>query len=77
MLTPAEPLPEVGDRYPTWFSGREDGLSVVLATRPYTGKYPEWYTHVLRLTAPRTRRGWMEQSINAYLPDSPNRSLSK
>jgi hypothetical protein len=30
----------------------------VLAVTPYRGRYD--FTHVVRVTAPRTRRGWME-----------------
>jgi hypothetical protein len=51
----------VGDLFPTWYSDREDGMSTVISISPYTGSYD--YTHVLRLSAPRTHRGWMEQPI--------------
>lgn len=42
--------------------GREAGqhLATVIGIKPYTGRYPELFTHVVRLTAPDTRRGWME-----------------
>lgn len=50
-------LPQVGDMIPTWFSGREDGLSKVLEVFPYQGAYPHLFSHILVLTAPRTERG--------------------
>lgn len=50
----------VGDKIPTWFSGEPDGCSTVLAVEPYRGRYTEWFSVVLRVTAPRTKRGWME-----------------
>lgn len=54
--------PKVGDLFPTWYSDRDDGLSTIISIFPYTGRYH--YTHVLRLSAPRTVRGWMEQPIS-------------
>ena len=53
----------VGDTYPTWFSDREDGLSTIMEIRPYTGVYKQWFTHILRLSAPRTKRGWLEMTV--------------
>jgi len=54
-------LPSIGDHISTWFSDREDGYSIVMdEPEKYTGRYPESFTHVLRVTAPRTQRGWME-----------------
>lgn len=52
--------PQVGQRIETWFSGEADGRSTVLAVRPYTGRYPEFFRYIVRVSAPRTRRGWME-----------------
>ncbi len=57
--------PKVGDRVSTWFSGCPDGLSTVLHVEPYRGKYPQFFTHVLRVSAPNTVRGWMEMCIPA------------
>jgi hypothetical protein len=54
---------KVGDRVATWFSDEPDGRSTVLAVAPYRGKYPQWFALTVRLTAPRTRRGWMEMCI--------------
>lgn len=51
--------------YRSWFPGdRVDGSSTVLGAEPYRGRYPEHFTHVLRLAAPRTRRGWIEQAVD-------------
>ncbi len=57
------PGPRVGDKIETWFSGEPDGKSRVLAVEPYRGRYTEFFTHVVRVTAPNTRRGWMEMSV--------------
>lgn len=54
--------PKVGDKIPTWFSDRADLHSTVLEVLPYEGKYPEHFSCVLRLTAPRTRRGSIEMA---------------
>ena len=54
---------KVGDKYPTWFSGNADGLSIILDIFPYTGRYKDWFTHVIRLSAPSTMRGWMDQTV--------------
>lgn len=51
--------------YNSWFLGDlPDGSSTVLAVTAYTGHYPEHFTHVLRLAAPRTDRGWIEEAVN-------------
>lgn len=56
-------IPKVGDKVLTWFSDNPDGKSTVLEVTPYTGLYTDMYTHVLKLTAPRTSRGWMEMPV--------------
>ena len=53
---------KVGDKIPFWGSGSPDGLSTVLAIFPYTGKYTNEFNCVLRLTAQRTKRGWLEMA---------------
>lgn len=53
----------VGNKYPTWFSGNSDGLSTILDVYPYKGRYKDWFTHILKLSAPSTARGWMEMSV--------------
>lgn len=52
--------PKVGDRIPTWFSGESDGLSTIIEVRPYVGRYTELFRFIVRATAPRSMRGWME-----------------
>ena len=54
-------LPQRNDRIKTWFSGCEDGYSTVLEDpQLYTGLYRESFTHVLKVSALKTKRGWME-----------------
>ena len=54
---------KVGDPYPTWFSDKPSGCSTILAIEPYRGRYTMYFTHVLRLSAPRTKRGWLEMAV--------------
>lgn len=54
---------EVGGKLETWFSCQSDGLSTILEVQPYRGRYPQWFTHVLKVTAPRTSRGWLEVAV--------------
>ena len=54
---------KIGDKINTWFSNQSDGISTVTAVRPYTGRYKEWFTQVVTLTAPRTQRGLLEMAI--------------
>lgn len=63
-------VPNKGDKYPTWFSGSPDGHSTVIDVRPYTGRYPQHFTHILRLSAPRTQRGWLEQTVKLFRPET-------
>lgn len=51
---------EIGKKIETWFSDSEDGKSVILDIKPYTGKYKEYFTLVIKVSAPRTKRGYME-----------------
>lgn len=57
-------MPNVGDSIKVVFSGREDGIATVLAVYPYTGRYTEFFTHVMRYTAEKTLSGWMEIAID-------------
>lgn len=54
--------PKVGSEFPVWWqTSRREGdwyMATVLAVLPYTGRYD--FDCVLRLLAPRTRRGWLE-----------------
>jgi hypothetical protein len=56
---------EVPENIKSWFIGdRSDGSSTVLDVSLYRGSYPKSFTHVLRLAAPNTVRGWLEQAVN-------------
>lgn len=59
---------KVGDLINTWFSDKYDGFSTILEIRPYqhkTGyrqKYADIFTHIIKVSAPRTKKGWIEFS---------------
>lgn len=48
----------IGDELETWVAGNESGYARIIDIRPYTGRYN--FQVVLRVTAQRTLRGWME-----------------
>lgn len=50
-----------GDMIKTWFSGNSDGMSTVIKVYNYRGRYN--FTWVIRATAAKTCRGWMEFCI--------------
>lgn len=54
-------IPKVGDKIPLWCSGSPDGLSTVMAVLPYRGPLA-CVKCILRITALRTKRGWLEIS---------------
>jgi len=53
-------IPKVGDKVLTWFSDMDDGKSMIVAVRPYDGKYKDDYKYWVTLTAPRTRARVLE-----------------
>ncbi len=57
-------LPKKGDKIEMCICGSKDGKETVLDVYPYTGVYKEHFTHVVRYTALRTRRGWMEIAVD-------------
>jgi hypothetical protein len=61
-----------GDLYPVWWStGVREGawnLARIIGVQPYTGRYPESFTHVLKLHAPNTDRGWLEMAVHEDKP---------
>jgi hypothetical protein len=61
---------KVGDQIETWFSGRDDGLSTVLAITPYRGRYTQWFTHTVRATAQRTQNGWLDMAVDLRQPEN-------
>ena len=50
--------PKVGDSFPIWFNRN----GIVLKVFPYTGRYPQWFTWVVRITSD-TPRGWLETVV--------------
>ena len=58
---------KVDDKILTWFSDEPDGMSRILKVFPYTGRYPQWFTHIVRVTSPRVRKGWVEMAVNEDL----------
>lgn len=56
------------EEWPVWWDtgdGRPDGqhMARIIEVFPYTGKYPQWFSYVLRLADPNTRKGWTEMAI--------------
>ena len=51
---------KIGDRIDTWFNPKAKIISIF----PYTGCYEKVFSKVIRVTAPRTNRGWMEILVN-------------
>lgn len=54
---------KLGGKIETWFSDQDDGMSTILGVEPYRGKYKQWFTHDLKVSAPRTRNGWLWLSV--------------
>ncbi len=57
---------KVGDEFPVWWDtddGRPDGnhMATILEVKPYTGKFK--FSAVLRLSAPRLKKGWLEMTV--------------
>lgn len=51
-----------------WQTSRPDNMARVISTQPYEGRYPQFYTHVLVLEAPRTHSGTLEMAYNVLCP---------
>ena len=56
-------MTQPGDLYPTWFSGRDDGMSIVLAVLPYDGRYPQRFNATLLLTSAHTDSGTLQMAV--------------
>lgn len=59
--------------WPVWWEtgdGRPAGnhFARVLDAKPYDGKYKEFFSHVLKLEAPESERGWLEMSVDLRPP---------
>lgn len=51
--------PSVGSRLDHWTNTVERG-GEVLEVRPYDGRYQNWFTWIVRVTSPNSRKGWIE-----------------
>lgn len=57
-----------GDPYPVWWNTGSEYINgwytaKIIDIKPYKGAYPQYFTHVLQLTNPGTRRGWTEMAV--------------
>jgi len=62
-------MAEIPTEYPVWWDtgdGAPAGqhMARVIEAFPYTGKYPQWFTHVLRLYDPNRIKGWTEMAVD-------------
>ena len=46
---------KIGDSITTFW-----GEAKILDIYPYTGRYPKWFNCILKVTAPKTKNGWIE-----------------
>ena len=54
-------LPKKGDQVDMYIT---HPLQTVIEVFPYTGRYPEFFTHVMKYTSPITLSGFNEITIN-------------
>jgi len=54
-------MPKVGDEVQMYVTGP---VSRVIALEPYTGRYPEFFTHNMKYTSHISNKGWMEITID-------------
>jgi hypothetical protein len=52
-----------GDMFKVWWSTPNSNFAKVLEVSDYAGRYKSMFTHVLKLEAPNTKRGWLEQAV--------------
>lgn len=62
-------MAKVGEFWPVWWNtGREkvNGFypARIEAVEPYTGRYKEWFTHVLILECPSTKNGALPMTVD-------------
>lgn len=59
MISPMiwKKVPEVGDKIRAYVT---HPLAVIMEVRPYTGRYPQHFTHVIRYTSPITGSRYSE-----------------
>ena len=54
-------LPQKGDLINYYGTSTDESISTVLADpKPYTGRYTQHFTHVIKISTTRTNRGWIE-----------------
>jgi hypothetical protein len=53
-----------------WTVNRPHNMAKVVKVEPYVGCYPDYFTHVLTLDAPNTRRGTVEMDYDARHPSA-------
>jgi len=46
---------KIGTEHPVWWD-THDG-------RPYKGQYKEWFSYILKLSAPNVGCGWLEMTV--------------
>lgn len=54
---------KTGDSYRVWWSTSNGNMARVLSVDTYTGRYKDMFTHVLRLEASGTKRGWLDMAV--------------
>jgi hypothetical protein len=57
-------IPAVGDIVDVWWTAPEGGAKV-RGVWPYSGRYPEYFTHVIEVDAPNTRKGSLRTVVDA------------
>lgn len=68
---------KVGDDYPVWWNTEREKIdggyfpARIIDVFPYRGRYPQHFTHVLRLTDPNTKRGWSEMAVDGRSMPGP------
>ena len=55
---------KIGDEYPVGWETYDDRpagyhKAIVIGIYPYDGKFPEYFTHFLKLVAPFSKKGWI------------------
>lgn len=63
----------IGDLYPVWWNTESDppNMARIIEIRPYRGPYTDMMTHILKLSAPTTKRGWLEMTVHVNNPMQP------
>lgn len=51
-----------GDLYPVWWWTPPANMARIIEIQPYRGRYPEYFSHVLRLFSD-TKQGWLDMAV--------------